>query len=290
MATRLVDTELWDKDWFMDLSPKLKCLVQYFWAKCDNAGVLKPNWKLISLQIGEEVTEQDLLQVDDGKQFESFAGKIWAVEFIKFQQKGKLTYRKPPHRQIIRLLLDHGIWSRFSERFPSMTKDVPEDVVEDEEILEALPKANESLSKPFETLSEKNERLSETSESNKVIVIVKDKVKGGMGDGYPLAEFKEFTQRNTTWRENVFAEASRRLKRKLTDAEFGHMVEAFIAAEVAGDRQYWKSEQEAKKHCHNSIMLRVESLLKPPGSNSAVIPIAGPAGPKHTDWRKSMQR
>ena len=28
MAKRFTDTELWDKEWFMKLSPKLKCLVK----------------------------------------------------------------------------------------------------------------------------------------------------------------------------------------------------------------------------------------------------------------------
>jgi hypothetical protein len=233
---RFTDTELWDQEWFMELTPKQKCLVQYFWAKCDNAGVLKPNWKLISLQIGEDVSENDLSDIDKGRQFESINGKVWAVEFIKFQQNGKLSYRKPPHRQIIRLLTDHGLWQRFVELFPAMVKDVPEGLSEDD--FETLPKVNDNLSNTFKTLSEKNETLSETSERLQVKVEVKDKVieKGGSGGkekssatwqprddgGMPLGQMREvlsgdaLRERVTLWIHNetaVFLDPDRYLDR-----------------------------------------------------------------------------
>lgn len=104
MAKRFSDTEIWDKQWFMALSPKLKCLVNFIRAKCDVAGIWQPNWMLAKTYIGEKVDETDLLKIDSGKQFKKLpAGEFFCIGFINFQY-GELSEKCHPHRKIIALL------------------------------------------------------------------------------------------------------------------------------------------------------------------------------------------
>ena len=105
MAKRFTDTDLWDKEWFMNLPPKLKCLVKYVRDKCDIAGFWSPNWRLASMHIGEDVTETDLLSIDYGQQFEKTPdGKISCIGFINFQYGETLSEKSPVHRKVQAIL------------------------------------------------------------------------------------------------------------------------------------------------------------------------------------------
>jgi len=109
MAKRLTDTEIWDKEWFMALTPEIKCLVKLVFDKCDLAGVWHPNWTLANAYVGRKVSEKDLLSVDDGKQFVKIeSGKIFCVDFISFQN-GNLSDKSPIHIKILNLLHQHSI-------------------------------------------------------------------------------------------------------------------------------------------------------------------------------------
>jgi hypothetical protein len=111
MSKRFTDTEIWDKEWFMDLSPVQKCLVRYVYDKCDAAGIYSPNFKLASLYIGQPVTENDLLSICCDL-FEKLPdGKIWIVKFIKFQY-GELSENCKPHLPIIKILKENGLFER----------------------------------------------------------------------------------------------------------------------------------------------------------------------------------
>ncbi|NOT37348.1 MAG: hypothetical protein HOP11_08225, partial [Saprospiraceae bacterium] len=110
MAKRFVDTELWDKEWFMKLSPKLKCLVKFVRDKCDLAGIWSINMSAASFNIGEEVTESELLKIDNGKQFFKFdEGKIFVIGFINFQYGDNLNVASPVHRKILSILYKNEI-------------------------------------------------------------------------------------------------------------------------------------------------------------------------------------
>jgi hypothetical protein len=70
VAKRFFDTELDDKEWFMTLSCRLKCAVQYLFRKCDATGVWEPNYILATAYVGEGgFTEQEILSIDGGRQF-----------------------------------------------------------------------------------------------------------------------------------------------------------------------------------------------------------------------------
>lgn len=114
MAKRFTDTELWDKEWFMQLPCRLKCLVKFVRDKADLSGVWSPNWIIANTYIGEKVTENDLLSVDNGNQFKKISNnKIFCIGFVDFQYGSELSEKSPVHRKIISLLTQHGIYENY---------------------------------------------------------------------------------------------------------------------------------------------------------------------------------
>jgi hypothetical protein len=114
---RFTDTELSDKDWFMSLSCRLKCVVRYLFDKCDNAGVWTPNYKLAAIYVGEPFTESEILEIDGGEQFEKFGEKINVKGFIEFQY-GELSENCNPHKPIIKKLKKYNLWENENLRVP----------------------------------------------------------------------------------------------------------------------------------------------------------------------------
>lgn len=104
---RFTDTCKWDKDWFMSLSPKLKCLWQYLCDKCDIAGVWSPNFKLASVHIGDEITTADMDMLGDNVKKLS-DGKYLISSFVAFQY-GELKPDCRPHQAVIRRLAELNI-------------------------------------------------------------------------------------------------------------------------------------------------------------------------------------
>ncbi len=85
MAKRLTDTNIWEKEWFMDLSPKMKCFVRFLDDHCDHAGVWNVNFKLTQMYIGESVKEE-LNTLPEGFFYEFDGGKKWFLpKFIEIQ-------------------------------------------------------------------------------------------------------------------------------------------------------------------------------------------------------------
>ena len=119
MAKRFTDTEIWDKQWFMELTPKIKLLVKYVRDKCDLAGIWSPNFVLASVYIGEQVSEDDLLNIDSGRQFEKIEDKIYCTGFIDFQYGVSLNPDSPIHKKIIDILSKYGIDFQVKEQTKS---------------------------------------------------------------------------------------------------------------------------------------------------------------------------
>lgn len=131
---------MWDREWFMILKPKLKCLVKYVRDKCNMAGVWSPNWTLASIHIGEEVIEKDLLDIDAGEQFlKTREGKIFCRGFIEFQYGIFLNEKSPVHRKIIDLLKKYHVGNvTLLDMLPNRVCNTPkeEDKEEEEEVKE----------------------------------------------------------------------------------------------------------------------------------------------------------
>jgi hypothetical protein len=117
MAKRFIDTNIWDKAWYMSLSCKSKCIARYLFERCDNAGIWEPNYMIASVHIGENICEEDILSIDSGKQFELLEnGKIFIKDFCDFQY-GELSENCKPHIPIIKRLQKHGLFERVCKGY-----------------------------------------------------------------------------------------------------------------------------------------------------------------------------
>jgi hypothetical protein len=103
MAKRFTDTEKWKKGNFADLSLKMKLAWVYICDNCDHAGLWEVNLKLMSFQVGEEITLNELLNVFKGKIELVDDSKIFIQSFIGFQY-GKLNPDSKVHKSVIEKL------------------------------------------------------------------------------------------------------------------------------------------------------------------------------------------
>lgn len=114
---RFRDIEIWDKEWYMELCPRLKCLVDYLYDNCDASGVWKPNWKLLNLRINDEnslsISDIDKLPKDNFEVLEN--GKIFIVDFINFQY-GTLSEASPAHKPIFQAIKNNNLSDRVFNR------------------------------------------------------------------------------------------------------------------------------------------------------------------------------
>ncbi len=84
MAKRFIDTELFNDEWFSELSKDGKLLFIYLITNCDNAGITKFNQRLIKFHTGIENLELTLIELDS--KIVTLPNKnIWIPAFIKFQ-------------------------------------------------------------------------------------------------------------------------------------------------------------------------------------------------------------
>lgn len=227
---RFTDTELWDQEWFMELSGKLKLAVKYVYDKCDAVGVWQPNMKLLSFYVGEPVSLNELLSVSNGSLFKDIGeGRLLCQGFVEYQY-GELTWNCKPHRSYIKMIEKHGLQDEIPFSAPERQ--------ENRKGYVTLSEKNETLSNNSETLSEKNETLSEISErvQEKEKEKEKEKDKRGSGGketlsatwqprddgGMPLGQMREvlsgdaLRERVTLWIHNetaVFLDPDRYLDR-----------------------------------------------------------------------------
>lgn len=135
MPKRFVDTDIWEKEWFMQLNPTEKCLVKYVRDKCDIAGIWKPNFILASYVIGDKVTLETLVGIDNGNQFQVLPdGKILCIDFVQFQYGSELNPSSPIHKKILNLLskyeIKYGTKEVYSNKFePPMIEEIKQEML-----------------------------------------------------------------------------------------------------------------------------------------------------------------
>lgn len=115
---RFTETTKWTGDpWFRKLAPSMKCFWLLLLDCCDAAGVIEPDWELMSFQIGEDVSEDDLPKFGD--RIERLpSGKLFLTKFINFQY-GRLSPDCKPHGPVFKSLHSNGInLERLSEDYP----------------------------------------------------------------------------------------------------------------------------------------------------------------------------
>lgn len=131
MSKRFTATEKWDKEWFMKLSPKHKCIWLFINDKCDQAGMWEINYMVASMYIGEPVTEEDFIFF--GKRVEKFSkDKFWIVDHIDFQC-GYLSEKCPAHKPVFKLLIKYNLLDRVLNRLSYNLQEQEEEEEKDKE-------------------------------------------------------------------------------------------------------------------------------------------------------------
>ena len=114
MTIRFTEREKFRDKWYRSLTPVQKCIWEYLISECDHAGLLELDIKMMSFQIGTEIT------IDQVKVFEKI-GKIkflnndivFIPKFVLFQQRlerlDQLNPKNRCHKSILDRLKKFGI-------------------------------------------------------------------------------------------------------------------------------------------------------------------------------------
>ena len=149
MAKRFINTDIWDKNWFADLSPKMKIVWVYLFTKCDHAGVFEPNLKLMSFLVGSKITMSEIKEHLGEHIVPIENTNKWLIkDFIPFQYKLPLNPKSKPHLSVINILEKYNI---------------------NETLIEGLDKS-------LITLKDKDKDMDQDLDKNKNKELVKDKV------------------------------------------------------------------------------------------------------------------
>lgn len=112
MAKRFISSELFDDPWFMELSRDSKLGYIYMITKCDHAGIIEPNRRLMQISTGCH----DLLAVfrDLDSRLIQIPGtlKFFLPKFIDFQYPKGLLMTVKAHESAKDLLEYHGLWNQ----------------------------------------------------------------------------------------------------------------------------------------------------------------------------------
>lgn len=116
MAKRLNDTDIWKKDWFLELSIKQKLLLKFLFDNCDCAGIYEISYRTLKNCFNEEIKKEDFENLKQVKFINE--NTIFIEDFIKFQYNCEIYELKPNygvHKGIIAKLNKYGIFETLTK-------------------------------------------------------------------------------------------------------------------------------------------------------------------------------
>ena len=116
MVKRLSDSEIWNKDWFLDLTDKQKLLVKFLFDNCDCAGIYEISKRVLRVCFQEEVTREDFEAIKQVRFIDE--NKIFIEDFIRFQYKVEISELNPKftvHKGVLAKLTKYGIFETLSK-------------------------------------------------------------------------------------------------------------------------------------------------------------------------------
>lgn len=136
MPRRMVDTEIWKKDWFLDLSFKQKCLVKFLYDNCDCAGIYEISYRMLRSCFNEEIKKEDF---EGLKQIRFISeNKIFIEDFIKFQYGISINELNPSksnvHKGIYKSLEKNGLLTLNEPLSKGSATVLDKDKVKDKEL------------------------------------------------------------------------------------------------------------------------------------------------------------
>lgn len=153
MSKRFTDTDKWKKNSFSELSPIMKLVWVYLCDNCDHAGIWEANFKLLSFQLGCEVTREEFEQAFGDKIKFISTAKVFIPSFVEFQY-GELSQDNRAHLSVIRKLEKEGAYKGHVSPIQG-AKDKDKDKEMDKEggvgetISTAPPELQDDLTTPF---------------------------------------------------------------------------------------------------------------------------------------------
>lgn len=116
MAKRFIDTGLFDDEWFAELKPESKIFWIYYLTKCDHAGLLKFNKKLIEFQTG--IKSLDIVIKEIGARLVKVNEQLFfCPKFIQFQYPNFPKSGVKQQDSAIELLIKNGLWDSETHEF-----------------------------------------------------------------------------------------------------------------------------------------------------------------------------
>lgn len=231
MPKRFTDTGLWQKEWFLKYSMKQKLLLRFLYDNCDNAGIYEPNYSLLRVYIGEDVTESDIISLNTNKEKVRKLpnGKFYLLQFIKFQQGNFLNPKNNAHKQIIQLLRENGI------KLEKALND------ENEELLSPLLAPCKPLNSPYEAPT--NPQASPPSNSNSL--------------GNSLGKTTEYLTNNNLNNKNDFSKNLNESEVVQCSVDFGKKIRIGQNFKINFDDEFFNPY----RHASHDLALSVENWL-----------------------------
>jgi len=128
------DSEIWNKEWYLKYSIKLRMLLKYIFDNAHTSGVFEPNYIMLTFYLQETVTKEDILELQriyqeyeckknpDASLIEELPdGKFWVVGMAYFQC-GALSQNTPAHKKVIEVLLNYGLLERVVAQYKEQDK------------------------------------------------------------------------------------------------------------------------------------------------------------------------
>ena len=125
MAKRFSDTEIWRKDWYLDLSIKQKLLLKFLFDNCDCAGIYEISYRTLKYCFNEEITRNDFEGLKQIRFIDD--NTIFIEDFIKFQYNCEISDLRPDyrvHKGIISKLNKYGILETLNKGLCNTYKSV----------------------------------------------------------------------------------------------------------------------------------------------------------------------
>jgi hypothetical protein len=116
MAKRFTATDKWDDPWFFELENKYKLLWIYILDKCDHAGILKVNKKMMAFCVGGRIDWNRVRELFKNRIHYINNEKWFIPKFIEFQY-GILKEESRPHQSVLNTLRNEGLYDIYKE-FP----------------------------------------------------------------------------------------------------------------------------------------------------------------------------
>lgn len=111
MVKRFCDTEIWNKDWFLNLDDKQKLLTKFIYDNCDCAGIYEISWRMLKVFFTNEITKDDFLKIKQIKFLDE--NTIFVEDFVNFQCSvasiNDLNANNNAHKGVIKRLKKYNL-------------------------------------------------------------------------------------------------------------------------------------------------------------------------------------